>query len=74
MSKPPQALETLVKSLPPDVRGEVRRFIAFLVSRTRPRSRREPTFEWAGALADKGADQSSVDLQHKASEWRVAEP
>lgn len=65
-----QTLEERIRQLPADLQQEVADFIDFLIERRR-RQKRPPTFCWAGALADMREQYSSVDLQHKAAEWRV---
>lgn len=66
------ALKELLEKLPPDLQQEVRDFIEFLLERRRkPRSK--PKFDWAGALRDIRKQYTSVELQHKISEWRIGE-
>ncbi len=65
-----QTLEERIRQLPADLQQEVADFIDFLIERRR-RQKRPPTFSWAGALAHMREQYSSVDLQHKAAEWRV---
>lgn len=61
-----------IQTLPPDLRAEAIHYIDELVKRSKKRSSK--TFRCAaeGTLADLGARYSSVDLQHKALEWRGA--
>lgn len=65
MDKP---LDELVLELPPNLRMEVRDFIEFLLTKHEGRRPRALTLSWRGALKD--VPYSSVDLQHKAAEWR----
>lgn len=65
-----QTLEERIRQLPSDLQQEVADFIDFLIERRR-RQKQPPTFSWAGALEDMREQYSSVDLQHKAAEWRV---
>ncbi len=61
-------LVELVQELPPNLRTEVRDFIEFLLAKQEEREPRALTLSWRGALKD--VPYSSVDLQHKAAEWR----
>ncbi len=66
-----KTLEEQLKELPPELRQEVSDFIEFLVTKRLGRVREKPTFEWAGALKDLRQQYTSVDLQHRLSEWRI---
>jgi len=66
------SLEELVNELSPELRQEVEDFIRFLLEK-RKKTRSQPTFEWAGALKDAQGQYTAVELQHKASEWRIEE-
>jgi hypothetical protein len=62
-------LEERVKKLPPDLQREIEDFVRFLVTR---RGRKHPArlkLGWRGALRDMRRKFTSVELQHKASEW-----
>ncbi len=61
-------LVELVQELPPNLRTEVRDFIEFLLAKQEEREPRALTLSWSGARKD--VPYSSVDLQHKAAEWR----
>jgi len=71
MGKHEKPLKDLVKELPPDVQAEVRRFLSFLLTKMGKRRRAAPTLGWAGALKDLKGRYTSVELQHKISEWRI---
>jgi len=71
MQEHAKSLEELVKQLPPDCQEEVKDFVIFLPEKRKKRPRRQPTFSWAGALKDLQDQYTSVELQHKASEWRI---
>jgi hypothetical protein len=73
MQEHAKSLEELVKELPPDYQEEVRDFVIFLLEKRNKRSRHRPTFSWAGALKDLRDQYTSVELQHKISDWRVEE-
>ncbi len=66
-----KGLEERLKELPPDLKQEVSDFVDFLVQRRLGRARQKPTFHWAGALKDLGGQYTSVELQHRISEWRI---
>ena len=70
-------LEALIEELPPDLRQEVEHFARFLLA-TRAQeqgdqSRAAPNFNWAGAIQDLREEYSSVELQHKISDWRASQ-
>ena len=65
-----KSLEELVRELPPDMAAEVRDFIEFLLSKQERRVGRLLQQNWAGALRDYREQYTSVELQHKASDWR----
>lgn len=71
MGKPKDSLDDMAKELPPEFEAEVRRFLSFLVNRMGKRRRRKPSLRWAGALSDLREEYTSVELQHKISEWRI---
>ncbi len=66
-----KSLEDLVKELPPNLQIEVRDFAGFLLEKHTNRPRRKPRFDWAGGLKDLRDKYTSVELQHKASDWRI---
>jgi Protein of unknown function (DUF2281) len=71
MSTATKPLEELIQQLSPSLRAEVRDFVEFLLTkhdRSMPRPLRQ---DWAEALKDDQAPLSSVDLQHRALEWRT---
>ena len=66
-----QTLKELVEQLPADLQQEVRDFVEFLLERRGKKRRGKPRFNWAGALKDLRDQYTSVELQHKISEWRI---
>lgn len=72
MKKQPKSLEELVKELTPEIKAEVRDFADFVLQR-RKKSKSKPKFDWSGALRDLRDKYTSVELQHKISEWRIGE-
>ena len=71
MKEHTRTLEELIRELPPELQQEVRDFIEFLVEKRVRRPRGKPKFDWAGALKDLRDQYTSVELQHKISEWRI---
>jgi hypothetical protein len=65
-----KSLEELVRELPPDMVAEVRDFIEFLLSKQERRVGRPLQQNWAGALRDYREQYTSVELQHRALNWR----
>jgi len=66
-----KSLEELIKELPPDLRQEVQDFVEFLLERKVNRKKlQKPRLDWKGALKDLRDQYTSVELQHKAMEWR----
>ncbi len=59
-----------IEKLPADVRQEVEDFALFLMSRRAKRTERHLRQDWAGALREFRDKFTSVELAHKASEWR----
>ena len=66
-----EILEKL-QQLPDPLRKEVLEYIELLLSKFRgkPPDKRRFTFNWEGGLAELRDKTSSVELQHKALEWR----
>lgn len=63
-------LDDLVKELPPFMRNEVYDFVESLISKHKCASGKKLKQKWAGGLRDYKEQYSSVELQHKAMEWR----
>lgn len=68
-----QALETLIEQLPPELQGEVKDFAEFLLKKQKKKQMKKLKMNWAGALKDLRDKYTSVELQHKISEWRIGE-
>lgn len=66
-------LQELLEELPPNLQKEVRDFAEFLLEKSKKKPEGAPHFQWAGALKDLCDQYTSVELQHKASDWRVGE-
>lgn len=70
MNKAVQTLEEMIKGLPPELRQEVEDFVEFLLEKRAPKPKHKFRFDWKGALKEEGEKYTSVEYQHKASEWR----
>lgn len=65
-------IQEKIMRLPDDMRTEVMGFIEFLLKKRNVKGTGGTrfTFDWEGGLADLKGRFTSVELQHKASEWR----
>ena len=64
-------LSESVDRLPPHIKREVMDYIEFLTAKyQKPATRKGMPFAWAGALSCLKGRFTSVELQHRASEWR----
>ena len=71
-------IEKKARFLPPSLVKEVEDFIDFLLSKNKKTfsaktdKNKKPkfSFKWEGALAEYKHKYTSVELQHKANEWR----
>ena len=68
-----KSLEERVKELPPELKKEVQTFVDHLLAKGKRKSGGSFKFDWAGALKDLRDKYTSVELQHKISEWRIGE-
>ncbi len=68
-----ETLKDLVEDLPPELQQEVKDFVEFLLSKRQAKLRGKPRIDRAGALKDLRNRYTSVELQHKISEWRIGE-
>lgn len=60
-----------LEGLPEDLRREVLDYIEFLLQRYgRKEEKKKFKFDWEGGLSELKKKYTSVELQHKASEWR----
>jgi hypothetical protein len=66
-------LEEKIRELPPEFQKEVKDFVDFLHEKQMKKPRSRPKFRWAGALKELRKKYTSVELQHKISEWRIGE-
>ena len=65
-----KSINEMVNELTAGQQAEVRDFVEFLLAQQRSGTRRQPQFDWAGALKDMRDDYTSVDLQHESARWR----
>ncbi len=72
MSSSTGSVEEKIRMLPPDLREEAIHYIDELVKRSKRSPPSPIRFAAEGALAELGKRYSSVELQHKALEWREA--
>jgi len=63
-------LPELIEELPLSAQAEVRDFVEFLLTKKRRKRGKTLRQDWAGGLSDYREQYTSVELQHKALEWR----
>lgn len=65
-------IEMKMQRLPEDLRGEVLDYVEFLLSKYNKKEARRKRFDfdWEGGLSELKEKCTSVELQHKALEWR----
>jgi len=68
-----KSIDERIKNLPPALKKEVEKFVDVLLKKQRKKSRGKLRMDWAGALKDLRGKYTSVELQHKISEWRIGE-
>jgi len=61
----------VTNGLPERLQEEVRDFARFLAEKRARPLRRKLRLDWAGGLKDLRDKYTSVELQHKVSEWHV---
>jgi hypothetical protein len=70
MNETSQSLEELIQDLPLTLRAEVREFVEGLLAKQSHVRGRRLRQDWAGALHAHQEQYTSVELQHRALEWR----
>ena len=68
-----QNIKSRFDKLPEDLKKEVLDYIEFLIlkyHRLAPMKKERFSFDWEGGLSELKDRYSSVELQHKAMEWR----
>lgn len=65
-------IEGKIRELPDDLRREVLNYVEFLLTiyKNKEASTKKFKFDWEGGLSELRGEFTSVELQHKASEWR----
>jgi hypothetical protein len=65
-------IEAKMQKLPEDLRREVLNYMDFLLSKYQKREteKKKFKFDWEGGLSEIREKFTSVELQHKALEWR----
>lgn len=66
-----KTLKEKIDRLPPELQEEVEEYVQALIESRQGSERKIPQFRWAGALKELKDQYTSVELQHKANEWRV---
>ena len=65
------AIKIKLDELPDDFKKEVSDFVEFLFRKHKKRAEKKKfSFNWEGGLSELKDKYSSVELQHKALEWR----
>jgi hypothetical protein len=62
-----------IDELPPELQTEIENFVEFLWVRMAKKKPEKPSFSWAGTLKGLAGKYTSVELQHKISDWRMGE-
>ncbi len=67
-----QEIENKIQKLPDDLKKEILDYIEFLIKKYQglPQSKKKFSFSWENGLSELREKFTSVELQHKASEWR----
>ena len=60
----------MIDNLPPDLQQEVIHYIEELGRRKKKQVPKKFSLTWAGGLSHLKSSTTSVELQHKAHEWR----
>lgn len=64
-------ISTRVALLPEAIQQEVADYVEFLLQKYHPPHEQHPfRFDWEGGLTESYGEVTSVELQHKALEWR----
>ncbi|MDQ1354224.1 MAG: hypothetical protein QG657_4533 [Acidobacteriota bacterium] len=69
-----QKIDVMVHSLPLNLKKEVLDYVEFLLNKYPGQKKAAPEkkfkFDWEGGLSDIKDEMTSVELQHKAMDWR----
>ncbi len=65
-------IESKIRKLPDSLITQVLEYIDFLISKQAPQKngKKKFKFDWEGSLSHLKKNFTSIDLQHKVSEWR----
>jgi hypothetical protein len=64
--------EKKLRQLPQDLQSEVEDLIDFLLKKRASRKKKRPQLNWIGGLKEYRNQYTSVERQHKISEWSEA--
>ncbi len=72
MSMYEEEIAVRLQALPEALKREVLDYADFLLSKQKKEKAKKEkfNFSWEGGMSDIGSDVSSVELQHRALEWR----
>ena len=72
MSMYEEEIAVKLRALPEALKREVLDYTDFLLSKQKKKKveKEKFNFSWEGGLSDIGSDVSSIELQHRALEWR----
>ena len=62
-------LNELIKAMPPELHQEAEAYLESLIARKGRKPKRALKLDWRGGLEDLEDRYTSVDLQHKSSQW-----
>jgi len=65
-----ESVSRMIDDLPPDLRQEAIHYIEELARRKKKPATKKFSLTWAGGLSNLKNSTTSVELQHKAREWR----
>jgi len=66
-----KGIKTMLDKLPIDLKKEVLDYMEFLIQKYQKKPKNSKfKFDWEGGLSDLKKEYTSVQLQHKAMEWR----
>lgn len=65
-----ESVHRMIDDLPPELREEAIHYIEELARRKKKPAARKFSLTWAGGLSHLKGSTTSVELQHKAREWR----
>jgi len=66
-------LDEMISKLPPEYQQEVEDFVEFIFQKHVKKPKKILKLTWAGVLEYLKDKYTSVELQHKISEWRIGE-